>query len=576
MARLQLLQIANRYDSHRTGDDDDNSNNVNPMVQNPDEVSGGSDQDDSDLECDTGGRAARPDDSDGEEAGDEDMYGGGADYTMNVPDDDDDEDDEDDELPPTAAPKSQPTSGGGGGGGGGAGGSSSNGVGTMDKFLMKPSEVAQHKRKLATQTKEATKSNKHKTVRTGSASAPDAGAPPKPPKPTKPTKPIKPTKPSEEGREEEEQQSFALHSDESDEDAPPLQSSVPQKRGVSLPPPPDCMQEFENQRTNGLPSAAANDAAPKVHPDALSIAYVMKNEKVNKWWKLDPSLLVYAPDPRKTVPYTFAMEDLTIASKPVRDAMQKKLCNADPNWLANSAVIFKLPTDGNLDLPLADAPGIVMAVPYLLKQEGDKKLGDFRSRLATEDGTTPDVILGMLALGIDTIKAAYAVKQCPLPSLFDPTRPLPSTSAKWKVPSKLEEHLRTTADDDRFLLGALEKPKRTTSHKRTNDDASRGGKADGKADGKRSANGATVAALAAGTGASPAEPASPPDQDGALPEHGEDTVSICGNPALMKVFASKDFATSYAELRCKADQRFTVCQAGPGKFILLLGPVARS
>ena len=195
-----------------------------------------------------------------------------------------------------------------------------------------------------------------------------------------------------------------------------------------------------------------------------------------------------------------------------------------------------------------------------------------RSRLTNEDGTTPDTVYGLLALGSDAIKAVYSVKPCPLPSQFDPTKPSPSTNAKWKVPSKLEEYFKT--EDDRFLLGALEKAKRTA--KRPNEDGARSGsggsKADGKADGKRPANG--VAATTT-SGASVAD-VPPPDQDGALPEHGENTVSICGNPTLMKVFASKDFATSYAELRCKEDQCFTVCQAGPGKFILLLGPVARS
>ena len=522
------------------------------MVQNPDDVSGGSDQDDSDLERDTGGgMVARQDDSDDDDDDLRHALYEGAGPPVGE-DDDDDDDDEDDELPPTEALKSRPTSGGGGGGGG----SSSNGVGTMDKFLMKPSAVAASKRKSAAQTKELTKSYKQKAMRTGSASAWAAGAPPK-----------HPTKPSE-----EQQQTFSLHSEDSDDGG--LDLSVPQNRGVPMPP-PDCIQEFENQRTNGLPSAATNDAAPKVHPDALKVAYVMKNEKVNKWWKLDPSLLVHAPDPRKAVPFSFAMEELTIASKPLREAMQKKMCNESLNWMAHAAVIYKLPTDGKVDLPLADAPGIVMAVPYTLKLEGDKSLGELRSRLANEDGTTPDIVYGLLALGSDAIKAVYGVKPCPLPSQFDPTKPSPSTNAKWKVPSKLEEYLKT--DDDRFLLGALEKAKRSSSQKRPSEDGARGSgsKADGKADGKRPANGGAAATAATATAASAAD-VPPPDQDGALPEHGEDTVSICGNPTLMKVFASKDFGTSYAELRCAPDQSFTVCQAGPGKFILLLGPVARS
>ena len=527
---LQLLQIANRHGSHRTGDDD----NGDLMVQNPDDVSGGSDQDDSDLERDTGGSMiARRDDSDNEGEGEEDPYGGGADYPMAVPDDEDD--DEDDELPPTSAPKSRVTSSGGGGGGGGVGG-----VGTMDKFLMKPSEVAQSKRKSAAQTKEMTKSLKQKAMRTGSASAWAAGAPPKP------------TNPSEESQP----QHFSLHSDESD-DGGLGALTIPQNRGVPMPP-PDCIQEFENQRTNGLSSAAAtNDAALKVHPDALSIAYVMKNEKVNKWWKLDSSLLVYAPDPRKTVPHQFTMEELTISSKPLREAMQKKLCNANPNWVANSAVILKLPTDGKLDLPLADAPGIVMAVPYILKPEGDKSLGDFRGKLASEDGTRPDLIHGLLALGIDTIKAAYAIKQCPLPAQFDPTKPSPSTNAKWKVPSKLEEYLKT--DDDHFLLGALEKAKRATSHKRPSEDGARGGGSSSKTDGKRQAT----------DGGSSAQPQ--PQEEEVAHVIQENGVVPRWSGSMMKQFAHtcEPCAVSYMELSCDENQMFTLVKAGPGKWVLL-------
>ena len=533
---MQLLQTANRYGSDRTGGND----NGDPMVQNPDDVSGGSDQDDSDLERETGGgMIARPDDSDDDDDPRHVLYEGPGPSVDGAPEDDDD-DDEDDELPPSEAPKGRPTSGGGS-------------VNTMDRFLMKPSEVAQSKRKSAAQTKELTKSHKQKAMRTGSASAWAAGAPPKP------------TKPRE---EEPPPQTFSLHSDDSD-DGGLGALTVPRNPGVPMPP-PDCIQEYENQRTNGFPSAAAtSDAAPKVHPDALNVAYVMKNEKVNKWWKLDPSLLVYAPDPSKTVPFELTLEELTITSTPLRKAMQKKLCNESLNWMAHAAVIFKLPADGKLDLALADAPGIVMAVPYTLKLEGDKSLAELRPRLASKDGTTPDVVCGLLALGSDAIKAMYGVKPCPLPPQFDATKPSPSTNAKWKVPSKLEEYLKT--DDDRFLLGALEKAKRAGSQKRPSEDGARG--SGSKADGKRPANGAAAEAattLDTGTSVAPAETA--PSAD----EHGEESEALDSGSYVMKSFADKDFKTSYTELRCAPNQCFTVCQAGPGKFILLLGPVARS
>ena len=523
------------------------------MVPNPDDVSGGSDQDDSDLERETSGMLARPDDSEDDDDPRHPLHSVGG-PPADDDDNDDDDDDDDDELPPTEPSRERPASTSGG-----TGGSS---VGTMDQYLMKPSEVAQAKRKSAAQTKEMSKSHKQKAVRTGPSSAWGDGAPPKQhPKPT-----------SEEPQSRP--QHFSLHSDDSDDGG--IDVTMPQNRGVPMPPPDPC-QEFENQRTNGLAStAAANDAAPKVHPDALNIAYVMKNEKVNKWWKIDSSLLVYAPDPRKTVPFSFALEELTIASKPLREAMQKKLCSENPDWMAQAAVIFKLPSDGKLDLPLADASGIVMAVPYTLKVEGDKSLAEFRGKLASEDGTTPDTVYGLLALDRDAIKTAYGVKPSPLPPQFDSTKPSPSTNAKWKVPSKLEEYLKT--EDDRFFLGALEKPKRSTSHKRPSEDGARGGGGSSKADSKRPANGVAAAApsTASARAAAPAPPAEPtPSTEEAVEEDGDDGIVVDkSGPCFTRIKWTEipSMGVAMAGIKCAPGAEVRLMPAGEGSYILVKTP----
>ena len=407
---------------------------------------------------------------------------------------------------------------------------------------------------------------KQKAVRTGLASARPAGAPPKQTKPNG-------------------AQPGALYaqSEDSDDETAPLTTTSSQLRnpGVPLETPPDCAQEYDNQRMSVGASAGVGDETPKVHESTQKVAFVMKNEKVNKWWRVDPSLLLYAPDVRKVAPFNFTTDELTIPNVSARVAMQRKLCKESPSWVASVAVIFKLPTNGKLDLPLSDAPGIVMGIPYTLDPVGIE-LEYMRNELTRMDGgVEPETVYGLLALGAEAIKTVYGLaSQCPLPSIYDPTKNPPSTSTKFRVPFKLEDNW--LPDGKRFLIGAIlsAPPNKRASSKRPAESPPGGGGGGGRrADGKRAAAAAAAApapAPAPATTVPSAEPALPPDQDGARLENAEGTVSICGKPTLMKVFASKDFATSYAELRCKVDQRFTVCQAGPGKFILLLGPLARS
>ena len=254
---------------------------------------------------------------------------------------------------------------------------------------------------------------------------------------------------------------------------------------------------------------------------------------------------------------------------------QKKLCSENPDWMAQAAVIFKLPSDGKLDLPLADASGIVMAVPYQLKLEGDKSLGEFRSKLANEDGTTPDTVYGLLALDREAIKTAYGIKPSPLPPQFDSTKPSPSTSAKWKVPSKLEEHLRT--EDDRFFLGALEKAKRATSHKRPSEDGARGGGGSSKADSKRPANGAAAAATAASARtAVPAPPAEPaPSTEEAEEEDGGNGIVVDkSGPCFTRIKWTEipSMGVAMAGIKCAPGAEVRLMPAGEGSYILVKTP----
>ena len=183
----------------------------------------------------------------------------------------------------------------------------------------------------------------------------------------------------------------------------------------------------------------------------------------------------------------------------------------------------------------------------------DKELDDLLSRLKARDGDQEAEVVLLHVLDHEIVKRVFKVHNAPvpLPSLFNPNT---NASNKFKVPNQLE---KVKDFDDNFVeLGLIEKAKQRAA-KRSTEERPNGGSAgagSSRSDAKRPANGSIAA-------------------EGAHPEYEDDTVRICGNPTLMKVFTSKEFATSFAELRCKEDQKFTVCQAGPGKFILLLGPV---
>ena len=524
------------------------------MVQNPDEVSGGSELDDSDLEqeqCESEGPADSDDGNNGL-SGDLRLSA----QQSEDDDDDDDDDDDEEELQPSAVAKSQPEPQ--------PQPQSSSSGGTLDRYLTKPSVVRAERKQSAEQTKALAVLHKKQAMRTGSSSAWGAGAPP----------------PKQTTTNDAQPATLYAQSDDSDDEAAPLTStsmSQLQNPGVPLETPPDCAQEYDNQRMSVGVSAGPADEAPKVHESAQAVTFVMKNEKVNKWWRVDQSLLLHAPDLQKVAPFNFTADELTIPNVPARMAMQRKLCKESPGWMANVVMIFKLPTKGKLDLPMADAPGIVMAIPYTLDPVGTE-LTHMQDQLAgMQGGTVTDTVYGLLALGPEAIKTLYGMAgQGSLPSIYDPTKNAPSTNTKFRVPSKLEDYYGHDEErlkdikDRRFLIGPISSAppsKRSSSSKRpaegpprgSDDDTGGGGGGGGgssRVEGKRPANGP--------------EPASAECHSTALAA----PVARTGDAAAHAEFCGKEVGLQNCQawsLTCDEDDTYSLFQTKPGKWVLFRG-----
>ena len=265
-------------------------------------------------------------------------------------------------------------------------------------------------------------------------------------------------------KSKEPQRTFNANSDDSDDGG--LSSlTVPKKDAWPMPARDrDVVQEFDEK----MAKPTLSESAPKVCDSALAPHYVMKNEKTNKWFRVDSSALVYAPKLVTENLLCFSMDDITFPSKPARDAMQGKLVREQCAKVASTLMAFKIAPDGNASATSAtSATSVMVVVPYLL-MAASAEMECLRTLLKADE-TQP--IVGILALGVDAIKDAYAAKVCALPSQYDPTKPVAGTKHKW--PSKLDEY--ASHDDNFKLLGPLEKARR--SQKRADDSLS---KADAK------------------------------------------------------------------------------------------------
>ena len=500
------------------------------MVQNPDDVSGGSEQEEDSEMDQSGGLGSRVFDSDDEEEEDSaargahlrQMHTAGDDEDDN--DNGDDDDDDDDEIPPPTNPRQ-------------AGG-------TMDQYLMPRAMGAKKATPIGLGAKPAAK-------RSSKSPEPSAAA-------------VRKTSNNGTGsksKPKEPQRTFTPHSDsEDDDDGPAITTTAEELRNPGVPlPAHDCMQEFEQQRTSNLHSGTQSDTAPKVHDSARSFFYAMKNEKTGRWWHVSSELFLYAPDNRKNAPFEFTLEELTITSTPLRKAMQKKLCDDSIAQMSNTAIILKLPVDGNLDGSLADAPGIVMAIPYILKSEGTE-FQDIRNKLAV-DGKPVENLVGLLALDREAVKIVYAQPQCNLPATFD-IHSKSSTCTKWKHVSKLEDYFGKK--DSKWDLNAQGVGKGSKGASKRSSEAIGGGSSGGggsKADGKRQATDGGSSAQAQAQ-AQEEEVAHVIQENGVVPRW---------SGSMMKQFAHtrEPCAVSYMELSCDENQMFTLVKAGPGKWVLL-------
>jgi len=328
-------------------------------------------------------------------------------------------------------------------------------------------------------------------------------------------------------------QTYTPHSDSEDEG---LALSVPKNQGYPLPA-PDPVAEFEQQRAAAARaepsgSAAPAEPAPSVHESVLEFVYFMKNEKVNKFWAVDPEAFVSAPDLDGVDLLRFSMEDLTVASKRDRVAMQEALCDREGTKVVSTTAIAELKTDGSGS---ATGPGmspIMMAVPYE-PDFGEAELEDLRAKLEkAKPGRAERKIVGLLALDPELAKRAYAINKCPLPAVYNPNT---NSSNKYKVPSKLEDLAKV--DDNFTYIGPVEKPKRA---------AKRGG-------GEERPNGAKRPAA----------------------ENGREEVDARHQASVAHAeFSGREIGLQNCKawsLTCDEDDMYSLFQTTPGKWVLFRG-----
>ena len=268
----------------------------------------------------------------------------------------------------------------------------------------------------------------------------------------------------------------------------------------------------------------------------------MKNEKVNKFWLVDPEAFVSAPDLGSAELLRLAMDELTIASKRDRITMQDALCDREGTKVVATTCIAELKTDGSGS---ATGPGmspIMMAVPYE-PDFGEAELEDLRAKLEkAKPGSGESKILGLLALDPELAKRAYAINKCPLPAVYNPNT---NSSNKYKVPSKLEELAKV--DDNFTYLGPVEKAKRAPK---------RGG-------GEERPNGAK-------------RPAAENEREEMDARHQAWAAHGRTNPTLASTmeFCGKEIGLQNCQawsLTCDEDDMYSLFQTTPGKWVLFRG-----
>jgi len=485
------------------------------------------DEDEEDEDEDERGQAEEEEDDDDDEA------------LPEAAQEEDDDDDDDDEEEASKAPP----------------------VNTMHQWLQKPTAVAAPKKKSAAQTKETTKSHKQKAMRTGSDSACGAGAASQ----KNAAVAISSKRPQKsadsKGKQSSRARTFtAQANDDSEDDLASMSMTDLANKGVTMPP-PDAVQEFEDHRaglSNGTGDAEAAGLEEalshvSVHESARERVYIIKNEKVNKWFLFNPDGFVYAPDirtPESSGLFDFTTEHLTVPSKKERISMQEKLIDTHGTQAMNTVCIAKLKTDGSGSGAGPGTHTLAMLLPGKKASPGTE-MEDLETKMrqlgmidADEAGRKEIVVL--MVLDHELAKRLYKIDKNPLPQVFNPNT---NATTKYKVPSRLEDTAKV--DTNFVIIGAAEKARR--AGKRTSEDLAANGDGGSRADAKRATNGTSA------PGSAPEEAVT---MDAARLPH--DTPGLA-----MKMFSGKQMAFCFAELTCAWNESYSVTQVGKGKWVLI-------
>jgi len=351
---------------------------------------------------------------------------------------------------------------------------------------------------------------------------------------------------------------YSPHSDsddeqEMDDDALSVNMTLPAKKQVPLP--PDAIQEYEDQRaasTQAGPATAQGvvDAPPTVHASATETTIFLKNEKTNKWVTLSSDSLLYAPAASEAI--KMQLDKLTIPGRKDRQARQNAMFDENATKMMSTVKIAKLQSDGSgsgtgpamtnlLMLQSVDLSDAQTEIEFLTEKANEMKAG------AGPGGTVKHVDVCTM-LDPDIAKRIYAVHKCPLPQLYNPNT---NSSNKYKVPSKLEETVKT--DSNFTFLGAAERGKRAAT-KRASEAAP------SKADGKRTAN---------GTGPVPAKHSADDDEAEEV-----DCVHVHVEPCFTRIkwTAIPSMGVSMAGIKCAPGTDVRVVPAGEGSYILVKTP----
>ena len=195
--------------------------------------------------------------------------------------------------------------------------------------------------------------------------------------------------------------------------------------------------------------------------------------------------------------------------------------------------------------------------------------------MASEDGTTPDTVYGLLALDREAIKTAYGIKPSPLRRSLTPPSPRhpPVSSGRCRPGWRRTSRPRTTTS-----FSARLRPKRSTSRKRPSEDGRRGGGGSSKADSKRPANGVAAAApsTASARAAAPAPPAEPtPSTEEAVEEDGDDGIVVDkSGPCFTRIKWTEipSMGIAMAGIKCAPGAEVRLMPAGEGSYILVKTP----